>query len=231
MALNNFDKNVQEKFNSRKIEPSSQAWDRLDAMLSVAEEKKQPKKFFWLSMAATFLVFTGIGYVFFQQNQKPEISLPQNEVVTTKETPSNEVEITENNEISISSNEVNELAIATPKTSNTKTKEAPKVNDNSIHKSKLETYLAVVEKENKATQQEQINQKPNYNYVTPETLLAEVQGQKKDKEVVNTYKSSIKVNSNDLLSSVESELNQSFKEKALSKFKQAKSAVVNRNYN
>lgn len=231
MALNNFDKDVQEKFNSRKIEPSSQAWDRLDAMLTVAEEKKQPKKFFWLSMAATFLVFTGIGYVFFQQNQKPEISLPQNEVVTTKETPSIEVENIENNEISISNDEVNELAIATPKTSNTTTEEVSKIKDNSIQKSKLETYLEIVEKENKTTQQEQINQKPNYNYVTPETLLAEAQGQKKDKEVVNPYKSSIKVNSKDLLSSVESELNQSFKEKALSKFKQAKSAVVNRNYN
>ena len=44
MAPNNFDKNIQQQFNSRKIEPSAQAWDRLEAMLTDEEEKKQPQK-------------------------------------------------------------------------------------------------------------------------------------------------------------------------------------------
>ena len=80
MVPNNFDKNIQQKFNSRKIEPSAQAWDRLDAMLTVAEEKKQPKNYFWLKIAASFLLFSGMGYIFFQQNQKSEFSQPTNEV-------------------------------------------------------------------------------------------------------------------------------------------------------
>ena len=46
MAPNNFDNNIKQKFNSRKIEPSAQAWDRLDAMLTVAEEKKHQKIIF-----------------------------------------------------------------------------------------------------------------------------------------------------------------------------------------
>ena len=40
MEPNNFEKDFREKLNQREIEPSNKAWDRLDAMLSVAEEKK-----------------------------------------------------------------------------------------------------------------------------------------------------------------------------------------------
>ena len=239
MEPNNFDKNIQQKFNSRKIEPSAQAWDRLDAMLTVAEEKKQPKNYFWLKIAASFILFTGMGYVFFQQNQKSETLQPTNEVVNVKETPTNEVEKNDDTEIIISQETQNELAIATPKATNSVIKKVSKQNDISKYKSKLDTYLAITEKqkeviaknENKTTQQEQTNQKTTYNYVNPETLLAEVQGNKKPNGNTNTYKSTLKVNPNDLLNSVESELDQSFKDKALTKFKQAKSVFVNRNYN
>lgn len=245
MAQNNFDKDIQQKFNSRKIEPSAQAWDRLDAMLTVAEEKKQPKNYFWLKIAATFLIFTGVGYIFFQQNQKSEILQPTNEIVTAKETLKNEIENSENSDIIISSEVKNELAVATPKTTPSVIKKVSKQNDNSKHKSKLESYLAVTENEliakndNNITSQDNNNEnlkqvqikKPTYNYVTPETLLAEVQGNKKSNGNTNTYKSTLKVNSNDLLNSVESELDQSFKDKTLARFKQAKTTFVNRNYN
>lgn len=245
MAPNNFDKNIQQQFKSRKIEPSAQAWDRLDAMLTVAEEKKQPQKYFWLKIAASFLLFTGVGYVFFQQNQKPEILQPTNEVVTTKETPTNEVENNDDTKIAISSDTQNELAVALPKTKNLIIKKKSKQNDNSKYQSKFDSYLAVTEKRNtlnnenttpkKEQNNENLNQtqikKTTHNYVNPETLLAEVQGNKKSNGNTNTYKSTLKVNPNDLLNSVETELDQSFKDKALTRFKQAKSVFVNRNYN
>jgi len=237
MAPNNFDKNIQQQFNSREIEPSAQAWDRLDAMLTVAEEKKQPAaSYFWLKIAASFLLFTGMGYVFFQQNQKSEISKPSNEVVISKETPTNEIENNDDTEIIISPEEVNELAVSTPKTTNTTTEEVSKQNDNSKYKSKLDSHIEITEKlkeiiTHNENNPEQTNQKSTYNYVNPETLLAEVQGNKKQNGTTNTYKSTLKVNPNDLLNSVESELDESFKDKALTKFKQAKSVFVNRNYN
>ena len=40
MGPNKIEKQFREKLSSREIQPSAQAWDRLDAMLSVAEEKK-----------------------------------------------------------------------------------------------------------------------------------------------------------------------------------------------
>lgn len=239
MEPNNFNTNIKQKFNSREIEPSAQAWDRLDAMLTVAEEKKQPKNFFWLSIAATFLVFSGIGYLFFQQNQELEISQPTNEVVISKETLTNEVENYDTHEIVISPEAENELAVSIPKTTNSTTEKVSKQNDNSKYKSELDSHKAVTEKlnelisknENKTTTHEQTNQKPTYNNSNPENLIAEVQGNKNLNGNSNTYKSTLKVNPNDLLNSIESELDQSFKDKALTKFKQAKSAFVNRNYN
>jgi hypothetical protein len=239
MEPNNFDKDIQQKFNSRKIEPSAQAWDRLDAMLTVTEEKKQPRNYFWLKIAASFLLFTGMGYVFFQQNQKSETLQPTNEVVISKESPTNEVENNDDTEIIILPETQNELAIATPKTTNSATKKVSKQNDNSKYKSKFDSYLAVTEKqkeaitknENNNKSQEQTNQKNTHTNVNSETLLAEVQGNKKLNGNTNTHKSTLKVNHNDLLNSVESELDQSFKDKTLAKFKQAKTAFVNRNYN
>ena len=239
MELNNFDKDIQQKFNSRKIEPSAQAWDRLDAMLTVAEEKKQPRNYFWLKIAASFLLFTGMGYVFFQQNQKSEIVQPTNEVVISKETPSNEVENYDTNESILSPEVENELAIATPKVTNSTLEKVSKQNENTKYKSELDSHKAVAEKlneliaknENKDTKPEQTNPKNTHTNVNPETLLAEVQGNKKANGNTNTHKSTLKVNPNDLLNSVESELDQSFKDKTLAKFKQAKTAFVNRNYN
>lgn len=236
MEPNNLN-NIQQKFNSREIEPSAQAWDRLDAMLTIAEEKKQPKRFFWLSIAATFLVFSGIGYLFFQQNQELEISQPTNEVVISKETPANEVENEVGNYETIISSEVEkELAVSEPVITKSTPEKVSKQNDNSKYKSKLDSHIAVTEKlkeliAHNENNQEQINQKPTYNNSNTENLVTEVQGNKKSNGNSNTYKSSLKVNANDLLNSVESELDQSFKDKALSQFKQVKTAVVNRNYN
>ena len=40
MEPNKLENQIREKLHSREIQPSAQAWDRLDAMLTVAEEKK-----------------------------------------------------------------------------------------------------------------------------------------------------------------------------------------------
>ena len=84
MEQDNFNKNIQEKFNFRTIEPSETAWNKLDAMLTVAAEKKQPNRFFWLSIASSFLLFSGVGYVFFQQNKQSRLTPTTEEIVTSK---------------------------------------------------------------------------------------------------------------------------------------------------
>lgn len=66
MALNKLENEIKNKLNSREIEPSAQAWDRLDAMLTVAEKPK--KKFPWFLVAASFIGFVFIGTFYFKSN-------------------------------------------------------------------------------------------------------------------------------------------------------------------
>lgn len=41
MERNNFEQQAKEKLSNREITPSAQAWDRLDAMLSIQEKPKE----------------------------------------------------------------------------------------------------------------------------------------------------------------------------------------------
>jgi hypothetical protein len=236
MEQDNFNKNIQEKFNFRTIEPTETTWNKLDAMLTLAEEKKQPKIFFWLSIAATFLLFTGVGYVFFQQNEKTKLTPSSEEVVTSKINSETETHQQSTKENSVSFE--NELADNPTTNTSSETKKSTTIHTAQNVDSKLEIYETALLKQQKVITINEVKKEspkqeikePTYNYTTPETLLAEVQGQKKPSNTVS-FKSTLRVNPNDLLQAVESELDQTFKEKTITKLKQAKSAFVNRNYN
>lgn len=236
MEQDNFNKNIQEKFNFRTIEPSETAWDKLDAMLTLAEEKKQPKIFFWLSIAATFLLFIGVGYVLLQQNEKTKL-MPSTEEIVTSKTNSESETHKQNTEESSDSSE-NELATNATTSTTSESKKSMTIHTDQNVNSKLEVYeTALLKQEEVITlneiKKEGIKQEikeTTFNYTTPESLLAEVQGQKKPSNI-GSFMSTLRVNPNDLLQAVESELDQTFKEKTITKLKQAKSAFVNRNYN
>ena len=235
MEQDNFNKNIQEKFNFRTIEPSETAWNKLDAMLTLAEEKKQPKIFFWLSIAATFLLFMGVGYVFFQQNEKTKLMPSTEEIVKSKTNSETETHKQSMKESSVSSE--NELANNATISTTSESKKSTTIYTAQKENSKLEVYETALLKQEVVTvneiKKEGIKQEikePTYNYPTAETLLAEVQGEKKPSNTVS-FKSSLRVNPNELLQAVESELDQTFKEKTITKLKQAKSVFVNRNYN
>lgn len=235
MEQDNFNKNIQEKFNFRTIEPSETAWNKLDAMLTLAAEKKQPKRFFWLSIAATFILFTGVGYVFFQQNEKTKLMPSTEEIVTSKTNSETETHKQSMKESSVSFE--NELANNATISTTSKTKKSTTILPTQKENSKLEVYEMAVLKQEEVIAANEIKKEgikqeikePTYNYTTAETLLAEVQGQKKPSNI-SSFKSTLRVNPKELLQAVESELDQTFKEKTITKLKQAKSAFVNRNY-
>jgi hypothetical protein len=234
MEQDNFNKNIQEKFNFRTIEPSETAWNKLDAMLTLAEEKKQPKIFFWLRIAATFILFTGVGYVFFQQNEKTKLMPSTEEIVTSKTNSEIETHKQSTEESSVSFE--NELANNPTISTTSETKNSATIHTAHKENSKLDVYETALLKQEVITANEIIKEgikqeikETTFNYTTPESLLAEVQGQKKPSNI-SSFKSTLRVNPKELLQTVESELDQTFKEKTITKLKQAKSAFVNRNY-
>ena len=68
MEPNNIEKQIREQLNARQINPSENSWDRLDAMLSVAENKKRKPVVFWWYSAAAIVLFFSIGAFFFNSN-------------------------------------------------------------------------------------------------------------------------------------------------------------------
>jgi hypothetical protein len=224
------DNKIREKLNAREIQPSSQSWDRLDAMLSVKEEKKNKRGFGWLYIAASFLVFIGLAFWF--TNHNTEFVIPQNNgIVIADDSSSSENDTIENStqEI-ITKGEINNVILVQQET---------RLADKSISKEFTNKKKSVVVENSKANTMENNIQKSNEEngLISPEKLLASVENGVQNESIIadsKPNKTSVKVNPNSLLSSVESEINEEYRETTLDKlkrnFNQVKSAVANRNY-
>ena len=229
MQSNKFDNQLQEKLNARTIAPTAKSWDRLDAMLSVQEEKKPRKGFLWLYIAASFFVFFGLGVFLFNSDKNIEINT-QNPVLVAVDKPIDSVEKNKAEEILIESQQPvvvqNEINLS-------KSVNSIKEKTTIFNKSN-----SVQENDNKAnpTYNLQPTTSSAYKYISPENLLAEVQNDKKNlsSESNVSKKPSVKIDANALLSKVEKELDESYRETTLDKlnknFNAVKSAIVNRNY-
>lgn len=236
MEPNNIENQIKEKLNSREIQPSAQAWDRLDAMLTVAEEKKTKRSFFsfkYIGIAASVLVFVTLGLFFF--NQKNTMIEPQNSVVNTEikkenteetiPTEQNSILIKEKNSEVIVSNEKMTTRNPKPETRNSQ----PAFNEVSIINQNQEEVIANQEVVLPKTEEKTIKKT---TIVDVDELLASVEKDRKTNIKIN--KSDIKVDAKSLLSEVDTELDMSFREKVLNtvskNYKSVKEAVVNRNH-
>src|SRR6478609_6641493 len=73
MEPNKIEKQFKEQLNSREIKPSAMAWDKLDAMLTVAD-KKPKRNFRWLYVAASVLGFLLVSTVYFNRFETATIN-------------------------------------------------------------------------------------------------------------------------------------------------------------
>jgi hypothetical protein len=219
MAQHKIDNQIKSKLNAREIQPSAQAWDRLDAMLTVSENKKSRKGFGWFFVAASVVLFFGLGFFIFNQNEEPKINLSTPVVTTSK----NEIDSVKTNKTAIISTE--------------NTKPILVQNEASFSK-KEEKNLKSVEKKELVNEENILEGKitPNSQLSSSEKLLVEVQVNEKESPLnkKNSVTSKIKIDAASLLSTVEKELDENYKETTLDKlsrkFQDAKSALANRNY-
>ena len=241
MEPNKFEQHIKDKLEGRAIQPSAKSWDRLDAMLAV-ETKPKKKSFAKYYVAASLFFVFGITYWFI--NQEPTEVIPQNTVVTIEGKDSkesfeeqNSIENkVETNDILIEDFQINKNSAIVqnqePKNVNYDKKikvENPK-EETFIQNQIIEEKEAIVENNKPKTK----NNKPIY--VSPEKLLASVENSQENISITHSKKTnnSIKVNANLLLSSVENEIKEEYREttfdKLKRKFNETKSAVANRNY-
>ncbi len=238
MEPNKFEIQIKEQLNAREIKPSAMAWDKLDAMLS--ETEKQKTKFPWLYVAASFVGFLLIGTLFFDQKESVNVN-QENRVVFQNS----------------NKNKVNVKTIDTLKNTNTLSNAlkpnvqkgivAPQYQASTQQKSlKLENnQLAVSQIKNSKKDSLNISLENNNlkkdiknRYVSASGLLAEVSNTQLESSTslqVNPKPiKSTTVNPQNLLSDVETEMNQTFRESAISKFNKnynaIKTVLANRNY-
>ncbi len=246
MEPNKIEKQFREKLNAREIQPSAHAWDRLDAMLSVAEEKKTRKPFGFLFIAASILVFVTLGLFLFNQNGT-DINIP-NTVVGTETKIDTVQNKTESIQTPIVESQKQNEAVATVNNQPTTVKnhqspinhQGVSINNqstthqNQIIKDKpieFQNSSDVAQKEMpRIMEQTQIVVGKQTTSKSDESLLADLD--KSVKESTNK-KSSLKVDAKSLLSQVDGEVEYTFREKMLKKinknYQEVKVALANRN--
>ena len=251
MEPNKLENQIKEKLNSREIQPSAHAWDRLDAMLSVTEEKKTRRPFGWLYIAASIMVLLTAGLFFFTQNGK-EIQ-PKNDVVTTETKDTIQKPFNETTTPIVEQKAEQQVAVSTedkPKTDNRQptinnqrvsinnqkkpnNQNQQSTNNPNINRDKEIEYqnssdvalknLPIIE-----TRKEIVL--PNKSIPSDEQLLASLDKTAKQSSEKNVI---VKVNSKSLLSQVDGELELTFREKVINKvaknYKEVKVALANRN--
>lgn len=246
MAQNNIENQIKEKLNSREIQPTEMAWDRLDAMLSVSEEKKTKRFPFltykFIGIAASVLVFLSVGLYFINQENtdiEVEESVVVKEEVKTNTSEENSNLSKEINSIPVQSKEQVAVTINNQQSKVRNQQSSQSFNQNNqktvvnpiINRNKEIEYLGngdVAQKDlpKIETRKQIVVSKPNY--VDVDDLLASVENESK-----NTKKPSVKVNANTLLSQVDGELEQSFRQKAINRisknYQEVKVALANRN--
>ena len=220
MEPNKLEKQIQKKLNSREIQPSAQAWDRLDAMLSVSEEKKAKRKFPWFSIAASFTGLFILAVFLLNQSKNQQSIINNGEtIVNTTETvkdASNVItDIVIENKIFIKKpTPQNIVAIAESKSQKIKTKNKSQ---------KAQNIVKFVEQSQEIIAEvvpEKTIQKKNLE-INPESLLVAIE--KENIENKTNPKSKIKINPSALLSQVDGEIELSFRQKVIK--------TINKNYN
>ena len=236
MEPNNIENQIREKLNSREIQPSTQAWDRLDAMLTVAEEKKTKRSFFsfkYIGIAASVLVFVTLGLFYF--NQKNITIENQNTVVETdikKQNTEETIPVTENSILVKGQN--NEVAVSNEKM----TTHNPKPETRNSQPTSNEVSIITQNQEEAIVNQEIVSPKQEVktikktSMVDVDELLASVEKDRKKETKVS--KSNINIDAKSLLSEVDTELDMSFRQRVLNtvnkNYKSVKEAVANRNH-
>ncbi|GAB3710916.1 hypothetical protein [Flavobacterium koreense] len=246
MEPNNIENQIREKLNSREIQPSEMSWDRLDAMLSVAEEKKTKRfpflSFQFIGIAASILVFLSVGLFFI--NQKEEVSGTDNQIVTkeveknkeqkdsiiTKQNFTNEITNQQEEQVAVTIN--NKPQIINKKSSESFNQNNQKTGVNPIiNKEKEIEYQAtevIAQKDMPRIISQEKIEMPKKVAVNVDDLLASVE--KTSKKEANAK---VKVNANSLLSQVDGELEQTFRQKVINRigknYQEVKVALANRN--
>jgi hypothetical protein len=227
MKHNNFEKHIKTSFQEREIKPSPMAWDRLDAMLSVAEQPKKKRVFKIWHFAAALLLLVSVAFVGSWLNADSSVEIVPNQGVVI-EAPEVQKPIVPSETIALEEIEdeknVDENPVLKPKQS----KKQSLINTNKTNLNLDKNNALVVESNPTNSISEPV-------VLTPKAarLLAEIENNQNSNIEITANNSiqisSVKVDSEKLLNISEKEVNQSFRNKVIRNVNKVSTALVNRN--
>ena len=230
MEQNKLENEFRTKLNQREINPSENSWDRLDAMLAVAEEKKPVRRYSWIYIAASIIGFAFLGTFFFNQSDKNG-TIESNDVVIENNQKVEPIQ-KEVNSIIPSNSQTESIAVISKVRNPKKNPQAIKstsVNQSQIAQNSNSDSLMTKLKSAQFNKETEQIASSNSNNNTIDEMLAAVQTSSK----AGNSKTAVKVNPNTLLSQVDGELELSFREKVINKvnknYQTVKVALANRN--
>ncbi|GEC71107.1 hypothetical protein SAMN05443543_101375 [Flavobacterium flevense] len=236
MEPNKLETQFREQLNSREIKPSEMAWTKLDAMLLATEKPKT--KFPWLYVAASFTALFLIGTAYFNLKESPIQTQKNGIVIQHPVVPKSESILLDSTNLKIKEESFSNKKSVRMNNKLTDLRQKSKIAEKSVNQNqtaKISINDPYKKKDTMISSENNMSLAKN-KYVSAEKLLAEISNTKfesADETMINTTKA-VSVNPNILLSNVETELNQSFKESALNRlnknFKTIRTVLVNRNY-
>ncbi|MBC7605784.1 MAG: hypothetical protein H7199_02345 [Burkholderiales bacterium] len=236
MGQHKLETQFKRQLNQRRIAPTANAWDRLDAMLTVAEEKKSKQNYHWLYIAAGILGFLFIGFVFLSQTQemsdvrKTEVVLQQNDSISDKHNGI-PIEIKISNSALVKSGITTEVAqVKIPPVNGYSAKSLP-----TLGLARQQMQIA-----ESPSHLQKLSNIPNNQKSEPLPLLKsepvvarELSTAGASPSKIQNQNQGITVNANSLLSQVDGELEHSFRVKIIKavdkNYKSVKGALANRN--
>lgn len=227
MERNQFEKELKSKIDAREIMPSDKAWDRLDAMLTVAEQRKPKRRFGWMHIAAGIAGFLFIGTIFFSQTEEVIDQRIEHEMVSGDKAEPISQNPKEEATIPVTESEAIASAASTA-TTKSKYNHQPKSNQN-------QSTINPVEAVNQIPDNQQLIASNNQQQSILNQKTEQLTAAKVDELLAATQnpgakpKTSVKVNAKNLLSEVDHQVNLSFREKMLRRAGEVAEAVVNRN--
>jgi hypothetical protein len=238
MEPNNFEKDFREKLNQRKIEPSEKAWDRLDAMLSVAEEKPKKKSKKWLYIAASVVGFLLVGTFFF--NQKEDIQTPKNVVIEENAEKDsiikpviNTIDSVKTETVIAEKSSTETLKSVSHKKENNLNQPSNKALKNQSNQIAESSIIIKNNQEKQSTNNNQTVIAENQKKENIDQLLETAENKVLAENANKVKKAKVKINAADLLNQVDGELELSFREKVITKvnknYQTVKVALANRN--
>ncbi|KGO86428.1 hypothetical protein Q765_11145 [Flavobacterium rivuli WB 3.3-2 = DSM 21788] len=248
MEPNKLEQDFKQKLEQRTIQPTEMAWDRLDAMLSVTEEKKKKPSRTWMYMAASFLALLLVGSLFLNQesqNTKNGITTDDNRITEGKSEQKTSVGESFKPTVIDSESIKQEETVAVTTTTVSNNKPAAFVNNKTtvVKKETAKNEIAPMVNKDAVAATIGVNDAvkvktgPAKITVDAANLLASVESTAVTEQMAATgkpKKQSVKVDSNSLLTSVEGELNESFRGKVLQSvaknYNIIKSSVASRNH-